>query len=147
MQSAARPTPRSAPARIVVTDDSGFMRRILASGLEKKGHEIIGEAAKRIPDDIRSRQPDIDWRGMAGLRDVIIHQYDRIDPGVPFHVATAQLPAMIDRLGEVMRFFDLSDRQAHRLFCDCHYHGTMTGTGLAARLRTIARGGLRAWFA
>lgn len=52
-----------------------------------------------------------------------------------------------DRLGEAMRFFDLSDRQAHRLFCDCHYSGTMTGTGLAARLRTIAKGGLRAWFA
>ena len=44
MQSAARPTPGSAPARVVVTDDSGFMRRILASGLQKKGHEIIGEA-------------------------------------------------------------------------------------------------------
>jgi hypothetical protein len=52
-----------------------------------------------------------------------------------------------DRLGEIMRFFELSDRQAHRLFCDCHYSGTMTGTGLAARLRTIAKGGLRAWFA
>jgi two-component system chemotaxis response regulator CheB len=44
MQSAARPTPGSAPARVVVTDDSAFMRRILASGLEKKGHTIIGEA-------------------------------------------------------------------------------------------------------
>lgn len=44
MQSAARPTPGSAPARVVVTDDSGFMRRIIASGLEKKGHTIIGEA-------------------------------------------------------------------------------------------------------
>ena len=44
MQSAARPTPGSAPARVVVTDDSGFMRRILASGLQKKGHTIVGEA-------------------------------------------------------------------------------------------------------
>src|SRR5688500_8928255 len=44
MQSAVRPTPGSAPARVVVTDDSGFMRRIIASGLEKKGHTIIGEA-------------------------------------------------------------------------------------------------------
>lgn len=44
MQSAVRPTPGSAPARVVVTDDSGFMRRILASGLQKKGHTIIGEA-------------------------------------------------------------------------------------------------------
>ena len=64
--------------------------------------EIIGEAAKRIPDHIRMRHPDIDWRGMAGLRDVIIHQYDRIDPGVPFHIATAQLPAMIDHLRELI---------------------------------------------
>ncbi len=64
--------------------------------------EIIGEAAKRIPDDLRARHPDIDWRGMAGLRDVIVHQYDRIDPSVPFHVATAQLPTMIDRLRELI---------------------------------------------
>jgi hypothetical protein len=52
-----------------------------------------------------------------------------------------------DRLGEVMSFFELSDRQAHRLFCDCHYHGSMTGIGLAQRLRMIAKGGIRAWFA
>lgn len=52
-----------------------------------------------------------------------------------------------DRLGEIMSFFELSDRQAHRLFCDCHYHGSMTGAGLAARLRLIAKGGIRAWFA
>jgi hypothetical protein len=52
-----------------------------------------------------------------------------------------------DRLGEVMSFFELSDRQAHRLFCDCHYHGSMTGFGLAQRLRLIAKGGIRAWFA
>lgn len=64
--------------------------------------EIIGEAAKRIPDDMRARHPDIDWRGMAGLRDVIIHQYDRIDASVPFHVATAQLPKLIDRLRELI---------------------------------------------
>ena len=49
-----------------------------------------------------------------------------------------------DRLGDVVAFFELSDRQAHRLFCDCHYNGTMTGAGLAARLRRIAKGGLRA---
>jgi hypothetical protein len=52
-----------------------------------------------------------------------------------------------DRLGEIMSFFELSDRQAHRLFCDCHYHGSMTGTGLAERLRLIAAGGIRSWFA
>ena len=52
-----------------------------------------------------------------------------------------------DRLGEVMSFFELSDRQAHRLFCDCHYHGSMTGAGLSQRLRLIGKGGIRSWFA
>lgn len=52
-----------------------------------------------------------------------------------------------DRLGDVMTFFELSNRDAHRLFCDCHYYGSMTRAGLANRLRNIAKGGLRAWFA
>ncbi|TKT74670.1 hypothetical protein [Aquamicrobium sp. LC103] len=40
-----------------------------------------------------------------------------------------------DRLGDVMDFFQLTDADAHRLLCDCHYHGAMTGEGLAKRLR------------
>lgn len=52
-----------------------------------------------------------------------------------------------DRLGDAMAFFGLSDRQAHRLLCDCHYSGSMTGARLAIRLRRIAQGGWRAWFA
>src|ERR1700752_4491764 len=52
-----------------------------------------------------------------------------------------------DRLGDAMAYFELSDRHAHRLFCDCHYAGSMTGAGLAARLRRLAKGGIRARFA
>lgn len=40
-----------------------------------------------------------------------------------------------DRLGEAMDFFELSDREAHRLLCDCHYLGSMTGPRLARNLR------------
>ncbi|MEX6508091.1 hypothetical protein [Jiella sp. M17.18] len=40
-----------------------------------------------------------------------------------------------DTLGETMSFFDLTDHDAHRMFCDCHYNGSMTGRNLAARLR------------
>ncbi len=39
------------------------------------------------------------WQACARL---IIHQYDRIDPAVPYHVATAQLPAMCDRLRDLI---------------------------------------------
>lgn len=48
-----------------------------------------------------------------------------------------------DSLGEAMDFFELTDRDAHRLLCDCHYHGAMTGSGVARRIRRHARSGMR----
>ena len=61
-----------------------------------------------------------------------------------------------DSLGEAMRFFELSDHEAHYLVCDCHYHGgmSMTPEGVAKRARAIADrvtlrevwNRIRAWF-
>lgn len=43
-----------------------------------------------------------------------------------------------DTLGEAQRFFGLSDDEAHRLLCDCHYAGTMTGRSVARAVRPLA---------
>ena len=40
---------------------------------------IIGEAAKFLPEEVRVRQPQINWRGIAGLRDLLTHEYFRIE--------------------------------------------------------------------
>jgi uncharacterized protein with HEPN domain len=43
-----------------------------------RNFEVIGEAAKRIPEDYRQAHPAVPWREMAGFRDVLIHQYEGV---------------------------------------------------------------------
>lgn len=40
---------------------------------------VLGEAVKRLSQEFRDRHPDIPWRNMAGMRDKLIHDYDRVD--------------------------------------------------------------------
>ncbi|MEJ2102355.1 MAG: DUF86 domain-containing protein [Desulfobacterales bacterium] len=43
-----------------------------------RNFEVIGEAVKRIPKEYRRKQPEIPWRELSGLRDVLIHQYEGV---------------------------------------------------------------------
>ena len=44
-----------------------------------RSFEICGEATKNLSDEFRAKYPEIDWSGMAGFRDVLIHQYFGVD--------------------------------------------------------------------
>ena len=54
--------------------------------------EIIGEATKRISKEFRSKHPDIPWSDMAGMRDVLIHDYIDVDLGVVWKTASENIP-------------------------------------------------------
>jgi uncharacterized protein with HEPN domain len=54
--------------------------------------EVLGEAAKRIPDSLRAKAAEMPWKRMAGMRDKLIHEYSGVDLGIVWTVIKEELP-------------------------------------------------------
>ncbi len=65
--------------------------------------EIIGEAARNVPDDVRSKYPQIPWRDVAGMRDKLIHQYFGINMEVVWQTLHEDVPMLIEALEEILK--------------------------------------------
>lgn len=57
-----------------------------------KNLEVIGEAAKNIPQDIKNRKPEIEWKKIAGLRDILTHEYFGINFEIVWDVIMNKIP-------------------------------------------------------
>jgi uncharacterized protein with HEPN domain len=55
---------------------------------------IIGEASKKIPADARRKYPDVEWKKMAGLRDIVVHDYFGIDEDIIWDVVSVRIPEL-----------------------------------------------------
>jgi uncharacterized protein with HEPN domain len=64
--------------------------------------EIVGEAAKRIPPDVRQKAPDIPWRAMAGIRDKLIHDYVSVDPEIVWRTIGDDLPGLEAQIEQLL---------------------------------------------
>ena len=59
---------------------------------------IIGETTKRLSSDLRDHHPEIPWEQMAGLRDIVVHEYDDVNLEIIRDVVEIELPALLPRL-------------------------------------------------
>jgi uncharacterized protein with HEPN domain len=62
--------------------------------LVERGLEIISEASRHLPDDIKDRRTEIPWRKVAGVGNVIRHDYERVAPDVLWKLAGDDLPLL-----------------------------------------------------
>lgn len=60
--------------------------------------EVIGEAASQVPVPFRERHPEIPWRQIVGLRNVVVHRYFAVDPETVWAIVDGQLPSLLPQL-------------------------------------------------
>lgn len=84
---------------------SAFLANPMIRDAVLRNLEVLGEAAKNVPDEFRVRHPEIEWSRIAGLRDVLIHRYFGIDYGTVWDTVAQRVPAL--------------RRQVERILVDC----------------------------
>jgi len=88
-----------------------FMLDRMVQDAVMRNFEIIGEAAKRLDDSYRTAHPEIPWRALAGLRDVLIHQYEGVDPERVWALVERDLPNLRAAIAALLPPLDQLERE------------------------------------
>lgn len=65
--------------------------------------EIIGEAVKRLPEDVRKKHSAVDWKAIAGTRDKLIHAYFGIDYDIVWDIVVDEIPELRKQIKKILK--------------------------------------------
>lgn len=88
-----------------------FMEDPLVQDAVLRNLEVIGEAAERLDDAYRARHPEIPWRALSGLRDVLIPQYQGVDLQRVWAIVEQDLPGLKAAIGALLPPLDQLERE------------------------------------
>jgi uncharacterized protein with HEPN domain len=88
-----------------------FLQDELIQDAVLRNFEVIGEAAKRLDDVYRANHPEIPWRAIAGLRDVLIHQYEEVDLAKVWAIVEKDLPSLRQSIADLLPPLEQLERE------------------------------------
>jgi len=83
-------------------DGERFRKTELYQDAVIRNLEIIGEAASKLPNNLRTRYQEVPWKGMIGFRNIAIHAYFAVDFANVWHIASQSLPELASQLQQIL---------------------------------------------
>ena len=90
-------------------DLSGFLADRRTIYADTRALEIISEASRHLPDDLKQRHPELDWRGIAAVGNLYRHAYDGVDNTYVWNVVAADLAPLKAALSAELQRLDRHD--------------------------------------
>lgn len=87
-------------------DLASFLDNLMLQRAIERSLEIIGESARRVSSDGQTETPEIPWREIIGQRNILAHEYGRIDHELLYKTAVDDIPVLIRQLETILSSID-----------------------------------------